>query len=119
VSARFSLWLRISLLASALVVSAACSGESTSRPELPITLQYREAALGMGYVITFQNTSDRFLSLRVSAHNPTMNQRATMRLDIGPRSQVEWGWLEGWPFTSGDIISIEHADYALMRRTVP
>jgi hypothetical protein len=104
------------LLAFSIAGLLACS---SSPPEVPIRVSYRHAAIGMGYVAIFDNTSDRFLSLRVSFHNPTINERARVRLDVAPRSRTEWGWLEGWSFASGDIILIEHADYASKKVVVP
>ncbi len=90
-----------------------------SLPEMPILIKYREALMGAGLVGSFQNTSNRHLSVLVALENPSMNQAKNFRLDLAPGEVKEIGHLEGWVFSSGDKISITHHEYQPENVSIP
>ncbi len=81
------------------------------KPELPVTVTYRPSALGKGYVINLHNTSNKFLTVIVTIHNPTLQTGKAGHEDLRPFHGLEIGWAQGWEFTSGDLIEVRNADY--------
>lgn len=43
-----------------------------AKPELPVSVSYREAFMGSGLVASFKNSSNRHLSLVATFSNPTL-----------------------------------------------
>jgi hypothetical protein len=92
---------------------------SGGKPDLPIVVTYRAALMGNSYVAAFTNQSNRLLAVMVTARNPSFGRQQTFRLDIAPNATREIGHLEGWKFVSGDVITVTHAEYAPMVKTIP
>ena len=92
---------------------------SAGKPELPVAVTYRQAMLSDSYVAQFTNQSDRLLAIMVTARNPTMGRQQTFRLDIPANMTKEIGHIEGWSFVSGDVITLNHAEYAPLVKTIP
>lgn len=88
-------------------------------PKLPIDVGYRKALMGAGLVGQFRNNSNRFLAVIVSVYNPSINQRKKFRLDISPNEMKEIGHMEGWTFSSGDIITVSHDEYQTAELKMP
>lgn len=82
------------------------------KPDLPVSVSIRQAMAGPGLVAQFTNQSTRFLSVIATFHNPTTNQEMSIRLDLAPNLKQEIGHLEGWTLSSGDLITVQHNDYA-------
>ncbi|PKA06387.1 SH3 domain-containing protein [Leptospira harrisiae] len=80
-------------------------------PPLPITLSYRDSIWGKGYVLILNNKSRHYLQVNATFQNPTFNQIATYAIDIPAYGSTEFGWKEGWKFSHGETIKLEHADY--------
>lgn len=89
------------------------------KPALPVVVAYRQAMLSDSYVAQFTNQSDRLLAVMVTARNPTMKRQETFRLDIPANMTKEIGHIEGWSFVSGDVITVTHAEYAPLVKTIP
>jgi hypothetical protein len=88
------------------------------KPDMPIRVSIREALMGSGLVAQFANNSNRYIAVVATFTNPTTNQYVTTRIDISPNKTKEIGHLEGWAFSSGDEILLEHNDYRSSRITV-
>ncbi|WP_165779495.1 SH3 domain-containing protein [Leptospira harrisiae] len=80
-------------------------------PPLPITLTYRDSIWGKGYVLILNNKSRHYLQINATFHNPTFNQTGTFPIDIPAYGSTEFGWREGWRFSHGETITLQHADY--------
>lgn len=72
-----------------------------------------------GLVAQFTNQSNRFLAVVVTLTNPSLRQQQVIRLDIAPNQTQEIGHLEGWAFSSGDTILVNHFDYAPLNIRIP
>ncbi|MGH8770148.1 MAG: hypothetical protein ACREV2_03065 [Burkholderiales bacterium] len=88
-------------------------------PEIPIEVTYRQALLGPGLVVSFKNFSSRNLSVIATLTNPSLNQRASYRVDVSPNGDKELGHLEGWTFASGDTVHLTHHDYKPSETQLP
>ncbi len=88
-------------------------------PQLPISVGYRSALMGSGLVGQFKNNSSRYLTVIMSAYNPSLNQSKNFRLDIAPNETKEIGHMEGWVFASGDIVTISHDEYKTAEFKIP
>ena len=93
--------------------------EYESRPEMPIELNYRKALMGPGLVIVFKNTSTRHLSMAATFVNPTLKKEENYRLDLSPGIVKEIGHIEGWAFSSGDVIKLTHNEYKTKVHKLP
>lgn len=92
--------------------------ELAKKPDLPVSISYRQAMMGSGLVSQFTNNSDRFLSIVATFQNPTTNQHTILRLDLTPNVTKEIGHMEGWTFSSGDQITMQNNDYEPITMTV-
>jgi len=89
------------------------------RPKLPVTIRMRESKVAQGLVAVFRNGSDRSLQVRATFENAVHGRTRTQGLALTPQEDVEFGWLEGWKFASGETILVEHADFRPLRFEVP
>ncbi len=89
------------------------------KPKLPIEITYRHSHLGEGYVVNFYNPTRKYIQVKATFENPTFSEKKTTILSISPRSQIEYGWMEGWKFSSGEFITLEHADYLPLKTKLP
>ncbi len=92
--------------------------QRAAKPDMPVSVSIREALMGNGLVAQFTNNSNRYIAVVATFTNPTTNQSVTARIDISPNDTKEIGHLEGWAFSSGDQILLEHNDYRSSRITV-
>ena len=114
---------------SVQVVAALCLGyiglhlyeniDQYNKAPLPVKVTYRDAMLGPGYVAQVRNESPRYLAVVATLKNPTTGQMINSRLDLPPDQIVEIGHAEGWPFASGDTITLVHADYRDWSGSIP
>ena len=88
-------------------------------PPMPVEVKYRSALLGPGLVIEVRNMTSRHLSLIGDFRNLTTNQERSFRMDLSPNGEKSLGHLEGWVFSSGDIVNLTHHDYAPWSGTLP
>lgn len=91
----------------------------SAKPALPVAVSFRASRLGMGLVAVIQNTSDRYLTLVMSVRNPTLSAVKRFKLDLEPRSSIDFGHLEGWQFASGDEFALFNDEFAALRLSVP
>ncbi|MGD9689298.1 MAG: hypothetical protein AB7K52_08190 [Phycisphaerales bacterium] len=89
------------------------------KPAMPVEVSFRQAELGPGLVARLSNASDRHLSVILKQFNPTLKSHTTARLDLKPRHTSEVGWAEGVTWASGDVLTIEHAEYASKSAKLP
>lgn len=89
------------------------------KPLLPLEVTFRSSIGGGSLVARYMNTSDKYLAVSVALRNPTLDQAKTVVLNIGPNRVTEHGWLQGWSYSSGETITITHADYEVMELRVP
>lgn len=94
-------------------------GWYTQKPDIPVAVSYRPSSVGKGYVVTFHNTSDKFLGLRAIFRNETLNQSLEKNFTLNPYGMQEYGWMEGWQFLSGETVTLIENDYRTFRGTIP
>jgi hypothetical protein len=78
-------------------------------PEVPVSLTYVDAAPygGRGYVVQFQNQSQKHLAVLVELENKTLGEKKTGSLQLAPGELVPMGEAQGWVFVSGEIVSVK------------
>ncbi|MEN8140803.1 MAG: hypothetical protein ABFR97_06210 [Thermodesulfobacteriota bacterium] len=83
-----------------------------SKPNIPITVNYRESFVGKGYVAIIKNNSKEKLELKIDLSSSAENiEKMAGSFVLEPAGNIEIGWVEGWQFKTGDKITISHDDY--------
>jgi len=91
----------------------------SSKPALPVVVNFRSSMLGQGLVAVIENTSDRYLTVVLNVRNPTLSTVKRFKLDLNPKSSTDFGHLEGWQFASGDEVGLFNDEFGALRITVP
>lgn len=92
---------------------------ASAKPAMPVVVGFRSSMLGKGLVAVVENTSERYLTVMLSVRNPTLSTARRFKLDLEPRSSMDFGHLEGWQFASGDEVGLYNDEFATLRLTVP
>jgi hypothetical protein len=90
-----------------------------SRETLPVETAWCESLIGNGLVLQMTNRSARHLTATLDTHNPTTGASMTFDLYLPPGQITEWGWAEGWRFTSGDYVVLRSAGFRSVRLVAP
>jgi hypothetical protein len=91
----------------------------SSKPALPVVVNFRSSMLGKGLVAVIENTSDRYLTVVLGVRNPTLSLAKRFKLDLDPKSSTDFGHLEGWQFASGDEVGLFNDEFGALRIAVP
>lgn len=91
----------------------------SAKPALPVVVSFRSSIFGKGQVAVINNSSDRYLTVTLTARNPTLSTVKRFTLELDPQSKTEFGHLEGWQFTSGDEMALYNDAFGALRLTVP
>ena len=91
----------------------------SSKPALPVVVNFRSSMLGQGLVAVIENTSERYLTVVLSVRNPTLSIAKRYTLELDPRADTDFVHLEGWQFTSGDELALYNEEFGALRLTVP
>ncbi len=110
---------RVNAMVVTVLVAVGIMFAGCGKPPMPVTVTYRESAVGEGYVAQFHNQTAKYLQVRVQFKNRTLNQENNSYIDLSPNGTTEIGWLEGWKFVSGENISLYHEDYATAQYLIP
>ncbi len=102
------------VLASAVLVLVSGCGDS-----VPVVVTFRQSLVGVGIVAQFHNQTNSQLTIHVVIENKEKDLRTEGAINIPPNDTVEIGWLEGWMFKPGEIITISHPNYKRQRLVVP
>jgi flagellar basal body-associated protein FliL len=92
---------------------------ASAKPALPVVVDFRASLLGKGLVAVINNTSDRYLTLVLAVRNPTLSTAKRFKLELNPKTSVDFGHLEGWQFASGDEVGLFNDDFGALKITVP
>jgi hypothetical protein len=92
---------------------------ASAKAALPVVVGFRASMLGKGLVAVIENTSDRYLTVVLSVRNPTLATAKRFKLELEPRSSVDFGHLEGWQFVSGDEVGLFNDEFGPLRLAVP
>ena len=92
---------------------------TSAKPALPVVVGFRASLLGKGLVAEIENTSDRILTVMLTARNPSLSTASRFTLELKPSARADFGHLEGWQFASGDEIGLYHDDFGPLRLSVP
>ncbi len=112
--------LEIEALKSRLEYQASdAQSAEASKPQLPVVVSFRSSLLGKGMVAVIENTTDRYLTLVLTARNPTLATARRFTLELAPKTSKDFGHLEGWQFASGDELALFHDDFRPLRVSVP
>ena len=90
-----------------------------AKPALPVVVNFRSSILGKGLVAVIENTSDRYLTVMLTARNPTQSKVRRFKIDLEPKSRTDFGHLEGWQFACGDEVDLSNDEYGTLRLSVP
>lgn len=89
------------------------------KPELPVSLRFRNSFWGKGLVAVMENTSDQYLTLVLSARNPTLSTAKRFQIRLKGGDTLDFGHGDGWQFASGDEVALFHNDYKALKMNVP
>jgi len=92
---------------------------TSAKPALPVVVSFRSSILGKGLVAVFDNTSDRYLTVTLSARSPARSTARRFSIELKPKSSTDFGHMEGWQFASGDELVLFNDDFGALRLTVP
>ena len=88
--------------------------------QMPVSITFRQALAGAGYVLQIHNKSDKSLPLKITVTNPTFNKTKTFNAVANAnRVPLEIGHLEGWTFSSGDLIEVICVGYDSINTKIP
>ncbi len=89
------------------------------RPPLPVTIQFRSAASGSGFVLIFKNDSDSALAFTATLEHQGQQEEKKFAIQVQPHSVYELETSQGWVAQSGDRISLTSSDYREWRGAIP
>jgi hypothetical protein len=92
---------------------------SAGKPDLPVRVGFRKSWLGIGLVAVIENTSPHYLTLVMTARNPTLSTVKRFQIEITPGDDLAFGHDDGWKFASGDEINLYNDNYKALRLFVP
>lgn len=108
----------IGRLSQALSAGDAARIES-AKPALPVKVSFRKSYLGIGLVAVIENTSARYLTLVMTARNPTLSSVKRFQIEIEPGDDLAFGHDDGWKFASGDELGLYNDNYKALKISVP
>lgn len=91
----------------------------SGKPDLPVLVSFRKSYLGIGLVAVIENTSSHYLTLVMTARNPTLSTIKRFQIEVAPGDDLAFGHNDGWKFASGDELSLYHDNYRAFRLIVP
>ena len=91
--------------------------EYVAQPDLPIRFTFRNAFMGNTKVLQLTNYSNNHIRVNVSSDFEGRKQSRT--IDLTPRILNEIGQKQGFPFKSGDSVTIEAKGYRSLTKSVP
>ena len=111
---RRTIILWIFVLVTALGILQGCS----RKPELPISVTFRKAALDTSLVAQFNNHSASAIKVLVEIHSNATGVTKQAEIIIDGEQTKEIGWAEGWRFVPGENIKVKHGDYKTLEVVV-
>ena len=99
-----------------------------SKPVMPLAVTFERAPLSelfpdQGYIAKLANTSGRYLAVKATMENKTLQQTMTNVVELPPEKNatnpVAFGPAEGWKFVSGETLTLTHEEYQPLSVTVP
>ena len=91
----------------------------SGKPVLPVKVSFRKSFFGIGLVAVIQNTSTHYLTLVMTARNPTLSTAKRFKIEVKPGDDVAFGHDDGWKFASGDELALYNDNYQTLKLTVP
>ncbi len=89
-----------------------------SRPDLPVTLGFRQAMLSAGLVGVFRNTSGQELEFTLDLESPATGQRVRKAVVLNANGILEIGAQQGWAFAPGQRVMLNNPAYRPRAYTV-
>jgi hypothetical protein len=90
-----------------------------SKPDLPVTVSFRNALSGSGLVGVFKNNSLSPLEIAAVFSSPTTGGKRAANLVIPANGVKEIGHVEGWPFAAGQHIHLVNDRYRAVEYDIP
>lgn len=82
------------------------------KPDLPVTVTYRKALIGAGYVAVIQTTVKEEIPLIAVVSSQALGTTKRFELHVSPQAPTQLGHSEGATFENGDVLTLENANYA-------
>ena len=95
------------------------SGREAKLPPMPVSVKFSPAVSKPGFVLTFENTSYKPLSLVARLEHPAIRDRKKFGLYVGPRSHVDVERVSGWIAQSGDRVTLENSNFKSWTGLIP
>jgi hypothetical protein len=109
------------LMALVVIICAAIvwHAKEQSKPELPVSVNFRHAILGQGLVAQFRNNSGAALEVALKLTRPATNTYQSEVLELPSTGVTEVGPLDGWMFVAGQDVELRNVSYRPMKVIVP
>jgi hypothetical protein len=82
------------------------------KPDLPITIAFRRALMGPGYVAVFNTTVKSPVSVLVALTSADLGTTKRFELHLNASTATELGHMQGAVIENGDTITVENANYS-------
>jgi hypothetical protein len=92
--------------ANAAIQAANAKLKEAAKREVPVSVRFRAALIGSGYIAVISNNSGRSIAIKIKISRSSV-ERKTYETVLDGGASKEIGEDEGWAFVSGDAISIE------------
>lgn len=89
-------------------------------PPLPVQITFRDPIFGTGRVMQILNKSGKSLEFVFVWKSKTTGKKTSWKSTMADSAlRGEFGHMEGYPFASGDTVTISHPDYKTLTVEVP
>lgn len=105
-------------IAELQALNSQLKAEIEKKPELPVTVSFRQAMMGPGNVAIFSTTIKSPVSILVTLHSSALGTTKQFELHLESSHSTELGHIEGAVIENGDTITIENQNYSPATFTV-
>ena len=103
---------------TAQAANAQLKEQLEKKPALPVTVSFRKALAGPGYVAIFNTTVKSPVSVLATLKSIALGTSKSFELHLDPSVASERGHLEGIVIEQGDILTMENQNYSPVTVTV-
>ena len=92
---------------------------AASMREVDVRVRFRAAFLSTGNVAMITNTGSRAAEYRIAIERPSTEKRLDLDVVLDSNATKEIGEKEGWPFISGDRVTVNQTDHKSLSFSLP
>jgi hypothetical protein len=106
--------------ADQLILQSRQEPQAAARPQrdLPIELSFHDAVSRSGKVAVLHNLADADLEIVLEVESPASGEQMRRPLVINAHGMLQFGAAQGWQFSPGQIVTLNHDSYRPLVRIV-